>query len=198
MKIVISKDFSKEPWSPEQGKTFLTEHLLPKYTLSIKRREKLVIDFDGCYGIGTAFLEQAFCGLVLSLQDEKVLKNMEFISQDDETVHDLIKKYVKDASIKLDEETRRVGGLCLVRNDEIASSNVGVIYTSLEKAGLQNISVRELTEEEMCILDKYLLPGKNALFEFIGDYPVRYTLGLLKTQVGQIIKYWDFEPVIRG
>ena len=198
MKIIVSKDFSREPWSPGQGKDFMTEHLLPKYTLSKKRKEKLVIDFDGCYGIGTAFLEQAFCGLVLSLQDEKILKNMEFISNDDESVPNLIEKYVKSASTKLNMETRKVGGLCLFRNEKIAPSNVGVIHASLEKAGLQNISVRELTEEEMNILDKHLLQGKNALFEFIGDYPVRYTLGLLETQVEQIIKCWEFEPVIGG
>lgn len=193
MKIIVAKDFSKEPWSQGQGKDFLSRFLMPQYLLSKKRNEKLVVDLDGCLGISTAFLKESFGGLALALVDEKILKHIEIICLDDEAVFGLIQKYVKEAANELDKNTRKIGGVCLVNKDNIAKSNMMDIYSSLQKAGVQNIGIRKLTEEEINVASEHYSSSNNILFEFVGDYPMRHMLNNLKIKVNEILHCWEYK-----
>lgn len=100
MKINISKDFSITPGGrfihegEFSGEKFRKEILFPMYEESLKNNEKLIIDFDGCFGYATSFLEEAFGGLVRDKKEKGILNHMEFISNDDVTIPDLIKEYV--------------------------------------------------------------------------------------------------------
>ncbi len=106
MTIQICKDFSDTPGGryiregEYSGEKFREEILLPKYNEAEKVGEKLSIDFDGCYGFGTSFLEEAFGGLVRNHGKEKVLDRLLIVSKEDETIPGLIEKYVKEAEAK--------------------------------------------------------------------------------------------------
>lgn len=105
--IVICKEFSDAPGGRYikegnySGEAFREELLLPRFEEAEKKHEKLKIDFDGCFGFGTSFLEEAFGGLVRKYKKRNVLDVIEIVSQEDETVPELICKYVKDAEAKM-------------------------------------------------------------------------------------------------
>mgnify|MGYP002626780667 CR=1 FL=1 len=73
------------------------EILFPKYELAEKKNEKLEINFDGCWGFGTSFLEEAFGGLVRNHKKKNILNRIVIISKEDETIPDNVKKYVIEA-----------------------------------------------------------------------------------------------------
>ncbi|MCI8749408.1 MAG: STAS-like domain-containing protein [Lachnospiraceae bacterium] len=104
--IQICKDFSDTPGGryicegEYSGEKFREELLLPKYNEAEDKGEKLRVEFDGCYGFGTSFLEEAFGGLVRVYKKEKVLDRLVIISKEDETIPGLIEKYVKEAESK--------------------------------------------------------------------------------------------------
>ena len=56
MKIKILEEFSDSPCSREDGELFRDTILLPKLVISHNMKEKLIIDFDGTYGVGIPFL----------------------------------------------------------------------------------------------------------------------------------------------
>lgn len=107
MKIIISKDFSRAPGAryeiegPNSGEKFRKEILKPKYLEACSKGECLEIDLDGCYGFATSFLEESFGGLTRELKINGILRNIKIISNDDATLEELIKKYVKEAEEKL-------------------------------------------------------------------------------------------------
>ncbi len=102
MKIKISNDFSDTPGGrfisegAFSGEEFRRNILSPKYKEAISKGEILEIDFDGCFGYATSFLEESFGGLVRERKEKGILDNMRFISNDDITVPILIKKYVSN------------------------------------------------------------------------------------------------------
>ncbi len=59
------------------------------------------MNLDDCYGFATSFLEESFGGLVRALKEKNVLDNIDIISNDDVTIDELIKKYVKEAEEKI-------------------------------------------------------------------------------------------------
>ena len=99
MKIKISEDFSKEPYGRLDGSIFRDMILMPKLVYSHNTKEKIIIDFDDCFGTCTAFLEEAFGGLIRVYKYNKktILKKIEIVSNDDETVPELIEKYLTNA-----------------------------------------------------------------------------------------------------
>ena len=107
MKITIASDFSKMPGARYEseglnsGERFRNEFLLPKYEEAEKKKEKLEIDLDGCYGFATSFLEESFGGLVRMLKRKGILNNIKIISHDDASLETLINQYVKEAEDKL-------------------------------------------------------------------------------------------------
>lgn len=105
--ITIEKDFSNTPGGryikegPNSGEEFRKNILLPIYKEAIKNGEKLEINFDGCYGYATSFLEEAFGGLVRELKQKGILENIVIISMDDASIPELIEGYVKEAEESL-------------------------------------------------------------------------------------------------
>lgn len=103
IKINICNDFSETPGGRYKqegkysGEEFRDTILIEKYKEAIKNQEKLQIDFDNCFGFATSFLEEAFGGLVRSYKLRNVLKNIEIIANDDETIPILIEKYITAA-----------------------------------------------------------------------------------------------------
>ncbi len=101
--IIISSDFSDTPGgryineSTFSGEEFREKILLPKYEEAIEKHEKLLIDFDGCFGFGTSFLEEAFGGLVREHSIMGMLNHIEIKSTEDETIPNYVNKYIKAA-----------------------------------------------------------------------------------------------------
>lgn len=104
---MICKDFSDAPGGryiqegEHSGEEFREKILLPKYEEAEKNNEILEINFDGCFGFGTSFLEEAFGGLVRNHKKKNVLHVIKVVSVEDETIPDLVKKYVKEAEAKM-------------------------------------------------------------------------------------------------
>lgn len=106
MKIKIAKDFSKSPGPRYRnegrysGEEFRETVLSPKVVEAIRTSEQLIIDFDGTYGFGTSFLEEAFGGLIridnLSLQD--LMRVIKFISIEEPDLIDEVNRYLNDAA----------------------------------------------------------------------------------------------------
>lgn len=103
MLIKISDIFSVTPGAryesegPDSGEKFRKEILLPNYIKAREEGEILTVDMDDCYGFATSFLEESFGGLVRELKEKGILRHINIISNDDKTVEDLIKKYVREA-----------------------------------------------------------------------------------------------------
>lgn len=106
-KLVIATAFSETPGgrTPKEGEfsgeEFRDNILEPAYKESVTNNEKLTIDFDGCYGFGTSFLEEAFGGLVRKYRYLGVMNNLILISNDDETILVNVPKYIKAEEKKI-------------------------------------------------------------------------------------------------
>ena len=62
-----------------------------------KAGEKLLIDLDGGSGYPTSFLEEAFGGLARLLTTERVLKVLEYKSEDEPYLRSDIDRYIREA-----------------------------------------------------------------------------------------------------
>jgi len=103
IKIKISNDFSDTPGGryieegEYSGEAFRDHLLIGKINKAELTSDKVYIDFDGCFGFGTSFLEEAFGGLVRKYHKKNVLDYIQIHSTEDETIPQLVKKYIKDA-----------------------------------------------------------------------------------------------------
>ena len=106
MKINIAKDYTETTGGryikdgEYSGEDFRDNVLKHKYEIAAKKKEKLIINFDGGYGYSSSFLEEAFGGLKRILRDEgkKIDINIfEFISDDQQGLIKIIKDYIKNA-----------------------------------------------------------------------------------------------------
>ena len=104
MKLVIAEEYTRTPGARYiddgefSGEDFRNNYLEPKYKDCLKKKEKLIIDFDGGYGYGTSFLEESFGGLVRKGFDkEEIIKNIDFISEEEPELIEKVKKYIKEA-----------------------------------------------------------------------------------------------------
>lgn len=107
LRISVAEDFSRTPGArhPSEGKfsgdEFRDNILIPTYNKALMHNEKLIVDLDGCYGYATSFLEESFGGLVRKIRKKGILNNIILKSEEDESLIELIKQYVKDAEEKL-------------------------------------------------------------------------------------------------
>lgn len=107
VKINIANDFSEVPGGRfikegnHSGELFRDELLIKKYTQVEKDKDILEINFDGTYGFGTSFLEEAFGGLVRKYKKRNVWSHLRIISTEDETIPDNVKKYILEAEKRL-------------------------------------------------------------------------------------------------
>lgn len=100
--IKISKDFSPTPKGREHpkdgqftGQRFREEFLEPYFF----KVDKFVIDLDDLYGCPSSFREEAFGGLVRSLNvdPQTVLDKLDFIATNRPPLVDIIKKDILNA-----------------------------------------------------------------------------------------------------
>ena len=106
LSIKICKDFSDIPGGryisegEYSGELFRDTLLLGKYREAKEKNTTLQVDFDGCYGFGTSFLEEAFGGMVRVYHEHGLLSRLLIVSTEDETIPENIKKYVEEAEAK--------------------------------------------------------------------------------------------------
>ena len=101
-RIIIAKQYTKKPGGrfrkegEYSGEDFRETILKKEYEYSIQNKEELIIDLDGGYGYGSSFLEEAFGGLVRTL--EKVdISIIKIISDEEPQLIDDVNKYLQDA-----------------------------------------------------------------------------------------------------
>lgn len=84
---------------PYSGEAFRDDVLREMLDHSLQKKEKLIIDLDGTYGYPRSFLEESFGGLVrkYKYQPKDIINNIEFISTEEPSLPDLIKKYILEA-----------------------------------------------------------------------------------------------------
>lgn len=105
MYIKLSTDFSETPGGRYiregnySGESFRESILLPKYQEAIANNSCLIVDLDGCYGVATSFLEEAFGGLVRKVKNRDILKILKIISEDRPNLVEKIKGYIEEANI---------------------------------------------------------------------------------------------------
>jgi hypothetical protein len=101
-KMKIAEAFSEIPGGrsksdgPNSGEEFRENHLKPAFE-NLKAGEKLLIDFDGAYGYPTSFLEEVFGGLARIFGVEEVLEKLEFKSNEEPSLVDEVKGYIRNA-----------------------------------------------------------------------------------------------------
>lgn len=100
MLVKIARDFTTKPGGryieegAYSGELFRDRLVYPALLKVLKQNQRLVIDFDGCYGFETSFLEEAFGGMVRKYGIIGLLKSITLVSTEDETIPGLISKYV--------------------------------------------------------------------------------------------------------
>jgi hypothetical protein len=99
--ISIARDYTTSPGArykkdgPFSGEDF-REKILEKYFRD-GSSGKIIIDLDDVEGYSTAFLEEAFGGLVRLFGKDVVENRLEFISNDEPLLVNEIKNYLKNA-----------------------------------------------------------------------------------------------------
>ena len=102
--IVISRDYTPSPGARNidegeySGEQFLNTVLLPKFEKALNQNYRILIDLDNTEGYATSFLEEAFGGLARKYGAEKVLKHLEFKSDDEPLLKDEILSYISEAN----------------------------------------------------------------------------------------------------
>ncbi len=100
--IVIAKQYTKKPGGrfrkegEYSGEDFRETILKKEYEISKKNKEELVVNLDGGYGYGSSFLEEAFGGLVRTLNDVDI-SIIKIISDEEPQLVDDVYKYLQDA-----------------------------------------------------------------------------------------------------
>lgn len=100
-------NFSKTPGSryrdegkkAHSGEEFREDILEPAFKQALEKNEKILVDLDGTIGYGTSWLEEVFGGLARLHGHEKVLKILNFKSEEEDYLIGDIKQYITDAKI---------------------------------------------------------------------------------------------------
>lgn len=103
--IKVASDFTDTPGGryikegPYSGEEFRKNILIKKYYEAKADKCKIMVDIDGCYGLATSFLEEAFGGLVREVKSRDI-KDLLIIKSDDRP--NLVEKiigYINEAKI---------------------------------------------------------------------------------------------------
>lgn len=100
MRIKIARDFTASPGgrlakdSKYSGEAFRNGILKPMYLQSKAQKKILIVDLDGGYGYGSAFLEEAFGGLARELKDSGLL-DIVLISREEPRLAEEIRGYLR-------------------------------------------------------------------------------------------------------
>lgn len=101
LQIVISKDFAKSVGArtredgPYSGQQFYEELLEPMFLKAKDAKEKLTINFDGGYGYSPSFIDESFGHLGRQYGEQTVLNTLLFISEDEPSLIDGVKKKIR-------------------------------------------------------------------------------------------------------
>jgi hypothetical protein len=109
IEIDIGRDFSRFPGGryarhgKYSGEEFRDGHLAPALRQAVELGRLLVVRIDGVRGYGSAFLEEAFGGLIREsgFSPEQLDDHLAIVT-DDKRFHvykDLIERYLKDAAV---------------------------------------------------------------------------------------------------
>jgi hypothetical protein len=82
---------------PYSGEEFRKSLLLPAYHTALSTNEELTIDLDGCYGLATSFLEEAFGGLVREVKNKKILDILVLVTEDRPGLIEKVIYYINNA-----------------------------------------------------------------------------------------------------
>jgi len=110
--LSIAKEFSETPGPRSRdegefsGQQFLEDLLRPAFIKARDSGQALVVDLDGVVGYATSFLEAAFGGLAMIYEPQDILKTLRLICQDEPSLIEEVKHYIRDANVK---ETAAVG-----------------------------------------------------------------------------------------
>ena len=103
MKIInIAESFTDAPGGRNKtdgkysGEEFREKFLEPAFD---QQNEIITIELDGTFGYPPSFLEEAFGGLVRIKKwtKDEILERLEFISNEDSSLPEKIKNYIRDA-----------------------------------------------------------------------------------------------------
>ncbi|KGA40411.1 hypothetical protein KU75_16890 [Pectobacterium odoriferum] len=100
MKIIYIEEFSKFPGpryavlGEYSGETFRDKVLIP----ALNQHDQISVNFDGVFGFGSSFLEEAFGGLLRNgVERKKVEQLKNNLISSDPSIVDEVKSYIDDA-----------------------------------------------------------------------------------------------------
>ena len=101
LRLQVATEFSKFPGpryrseGHDSGEEFRVDYLTPRFKKALEQGIRLKIDLDDAYGYATSFLEEAFGGLARDFGVQRVLKVLEFKSDDEPYLIDDIIRYIR-------------------------------------------------------------------------------------------------------
>lgn len=81
------------------GEDFRETVLKKEYEISKRNKEELIVVLDGGYGYGSSFLEEAFGGLVRTV-DNVDISIIKIVSQEEPQLIEDVNNYLEDAILK--------------------------------------------------------------------------------------------------
>lgn len=100
--INIASQYTKTPGGryckegKYSGEDFRETILKKEYEISKQNNEELIVNLDGGYGYGSSFLEEAFGGLVRSI-DNIDISIIKIISKEEPQLENDVRRYLEDA-----------------------------------------------------------------------------------------------------
>ena len=102
----IAVEFTKTP-GPRyikegefSGELFRDQYFIKVFDTAVENGEQILVDLDGGYGYFVSFLEEAFGGLARIRGVEIVQRTLIFKSEEEPSLIDEIKSYIKNAKNK--------------------------------------------------------------------------------------------------
>lgn len=102
IQLKIAEDFADVPGlryrddGPNSGEAFLEDLLRDKFEEALSKKVKLEVNFDGIYTLPSSFVSASFGKLSLEKGSELLIKNMNFISEENNLRTEKVKFEIKN------------------------------------------------------------------------------------------------------